>query len=99
MIRPEDELQAIAETAALKASQLLREDMEEIVAKAVGETLTRLGIAVDSPLEMQLDMQYLRDWRRSSESIKSKAILVMVGIIVTGVCGALWLGLKELLHR
>lgn len=83
----------------MKASLLLREDMEEIVSKAVAETLVRLGIAVDNPIEMQRDMQYLRDWRRSSESIKSKAILVMVGIFVTGACGALWLGIKELLHR
>jgi len=46
--------------------------------------------------EMLNDMTYLRELRVTSESIKSKTLLTLVGIVVAGICSALVLGIKSL---
>ncbi len=73
--------------------------MEEIVEKSVRQTLISLGLATDDPIEMQKDFQYIRSLRTSTESVKSKALLALVGVVVSGMAAAIWLGFKELLHR
>ena len=63
--------------------------------QSVRETLTSMGIDSHDPIAMQRDFQTLRDWRRASETIQSKGVLTIVGILVAGVIGVLWLGLKH----
>ena len=61
--------------------------------QAVVETLVRLGLDTASPMEMQRDMQHLRDWRKTTERIQSHSLLTIVGIIVTGLVGLVVVGL------
>jgi len=77
---------------------LEQKDVEEIVRRTVEETLTSLGVEHDSPLEMQKDFQHLREWRRSTESVKSKGLLAAFGFLFAGLLGALVIGIKDLLH-
>src|SRR5690606_5933127 len=43
-------------------------EIRRIVSETVTETLMRLGIEADEPLDVQRDMQHLRAWRTSTET-------------------------------
>ncbi|MEE8608986.1 MAG: hypothetical protein V3S55_15385 [Nitrospiraceae bacterium] len=73
----------------------LRQIVENTVDKAIEETLTRFGIDVDDPLAMQADFRAMREWREASAAIRKKGLMTLVGILVTGSCAMLWLGLTE----
>lgn len=74
-------------------------EIERVVAEAVRQTLIALGINAGDPLEMQKDMMHLRSWRKSTEDMKGKGMLVATTVIVSGLMGALWLGISELIKR
>ncbi|UYA98706.1 hypothetical protein P9A44_gp36 [Xanthomonas phage vB_Xar_IVIA-DoCa5] len=78
---------------------LTPDEARTIIREAVRETFLMLGVKVDDPIEVQKDFQHLREWRSTTESIKSKGMLTLVGIAVSGLAAALWLGLKELFSR
>lgn len=72
---------------------------EKAAERAVEETFIRLGINPHDPIEAQKDMLHLREWRLATTAIKSKAILGLVVVLVSGVAAALWIGFKELINR
>lgn len=75
-----------------------RSELEEIATlaakKTVEDLLIKLGVEHDDPIEMQKDFQHLRSWRVSSETIKAKAVLTAIGIVIAGICGAVWVAIK-----
>lgn len=75
-----------------------RTELEEIASlaakKTVEDLLLKLGIDHDESIEMQKDFQHLRSWRQSSEQIRAKAVLTAIGILIAGLCGAVWLAIK-----
>lgn len=75
------------------------EELKDVIAETVRETLTTLGIQAGDPIETQRDFQFLRDMRRATASARAKAFLGMVGLLATGVAYALWEGIKSALHR
>lgn len=69
----------------------------ETAKAAVRETLLMMGVNTSDPgsmLKMQQDFAYLRDWREASGTIKARTITTLVGILVTGGVGAVWLALS-----
>jgi len=74
---------------------LTAREVEEIVQRTVEQTLIRLGVQVDDPLEVQKDLQHLREWRESMEQVRRKSFLTAVTVITTGLLGALWVGIKS----
>lgn len=69
----------------------------ETAKAAVRETLLTLGVNIEKPdavLKMQQDFAYLRDWREASGTIKARTITTLVGILVTGMVGAIWVALS-----
>ncbi len=81
---------------AEKKITLSKSEIKSLVKDAVAETLTGLGFDIAHPLAVQRDLQYLRAWRDTVDSLKGKTILTAVGIAVIGLCGVLWLGFKAL---
>ena len=77
---------------------LSKDELKALAKDVVAETLTGLGFDTAHPLNVQRDLQYLRDWRHTTESIRGKAIVVAVGMAVVGLGSILWLGFKTLLH-
>jgi len=69
-------------------------EIRKIVAETVEQTLTRMGIEASDPMEVQRDMQHLRSWRTSTETIKRQGILTAVGIVTAGVLGLIWMAVK-----
>lgn len=76
---------------------LTQEEARVLVRETVRETFLMLGLKVDDPIEVQKDFQHLRDWRETTDAIKTKGAVAATGIVVTGAVGALWLGVKEFL--
>jgi hypothetical protein len=69
-------------------------EIEKIVSKTVSETLIKLGIDADDPLEFQADMQHLRNWRQSVATVKRQSLTTAIGIITAGVLGLVWLAVR-----
>jgi hypothetical protein len=64
---------------------------------AVREMLLALGVNANDPeaiLKMQQDFAYLRDVREAVGTIKARGLMVAVGIIVSGVMGAIWMAVR-----
>lgn len=78
---------------------MTEDELTEHTRKVIRDTLTALGIDVTQPIEIQRDFQVLRDWRKSMESIKSKALVTSIGIIIVGIAAAFWLGFKSMVGR
>jgi hypothetical protein len=77
---------------------LIKEVAEETSRQTVSRMLTALGADVEHPREMQADFQHLREWRVAMTAIQKRALVTLVGILVAGVCAALWIGLKHFLR-
>lgn len=78
---------------------LTPEEARALIREAVRETFLMLGVKVDDPIEIQKDFQHLREWRNTTESIKSKGLLTVMGILVSGMLAALWVGIKEFVGK
>lgn len=69
-------------------------DIRRIVDETVNQTLTKLGVDIDNPLEYQKDMQHLRAWRESISTVKRQTLISAVGVITVGILGLIWVSLK-----
>ena len=65
-----------------------------IVAETLDQTLTRLGVDTEDPIEFQRDLQHLRAWRESVGTVKRQSLMTAIGIITAGVLGLIWLAIK-----
>jgi hypothetical protein len=71
-------------------------EVTAVAKTAVREMLTALGVDEEDPIEMQKDLAHLRRWRRSVEAVERRSIVTITGILVTGVVGALFIGIREI---
>ena len=78
---------------------LTKDELRVLMRETIVQTLTSCGVDLSEPIELQADFRFIRDWRKSSESIKGKAILAAVGVLVVGLLGVLWLGFRALLSK
>lgn len=75
----------------------LHEIANRAAEKAVEKTLLTLGVDISDPdsiIRMQKDFQWLRSFRNSGETIKTKAITTAVGIFITGLIAAIWMAFR-----
>jgi len=49
--------------------------------------------------EMRADFLHLRRWRKSVEQAQSYTFKAVITIIVSGLVGAVWLGIKVMLGK
>jgi len=77
--------------------QLTEAQLKDLMEDAVNDALLKLGVDSQNPIEMQKDFQHLREWREATAAMQKRGLLVVVGVIVTGGCAALWLGLKGMI--
>jgi hypothetical protein len=93
MLRDEDIRAIVAETLA-QQQRLHRDDIEAIVLRAIATILTSFGMEEEDRRELRADFQHLRRWRKSVEQAQSYTFKAVITIIVAGVLGAFWLGIK-----
>lgn len=90
--------EAVRESLQRDGEVLSREQLRELMHDACVDAMSTLGIDARNPLDFQRDMQFVRELRLTSEKIRSKALLTVVGVLVAALLGALWLGIRSLLH-
>lgn len=78
---------------------MTQQELKELVSEAVTETLTKLGVDVTNPVEMQRDFQHLREWRNTTSSLKRHGLITLIGIFVAGAVAAMWLGFTSYFQR
>lgn len=83
----------------VKTVVLSDDELKRVVRQAVHETLTSMGIDHQNPLEMQKDFQHLRQWRVAVAAAQTKTVITVIVVLVSGMLGALWLGLKSMLNQ
>jgi len=71
----EDEIKSIARHSAITA---------------VDEVFQKLGFDTSEPIEIQADMQAVRNWRMSQRTAKKATIYTVVTVLVTGLLALIW---------
>jgi hypothetical protein len=94
----EDVRAIVAETLA-EQRKLHQSDIDAVVLKAIATILTSFGIEEEDRRELRADFQHLRRWRNSVEQAQSYTFKAAITIIVTGLVGAVWLGIKVVLGK
>jgi hypothetical protein len=64
--------------------------VREVAHAAVSEILLMMGADTSQPRslqELQLDFAFIRSWRKSSDTVKTKSLGAAVFFIVTGILG------------
>lgn len=78
---------------------LSREEVERMTGNAASiatkNILTMFGFDTDKPLEVQQDVQFLRRMRMGSERVKDTTVKTLIGVLVSGLLAALFLGLRK----
>lgn len=72
---------------------------DDVILKTIATILTSFGIEDDDRIELRADFIHLRKWRKSVEQASTLTIKAAITVIVAGVLGAFWLGLKVTLGR
>lgn len=99
-MEPEELKQLVRDAVSEAAHQgevLDREELRQMMHDAVVEGMSTLGIDARNPMDVQKDMQFVRELRLMSEKVKQKTYLTMVAMVMAALAGAAWLGIKSLL--
>lgn len=94
-----DEIKRAVAEAVTETGVLTDAEVRRIVKEAVRETLLRAGIDPDDSRGISDDLRYVREWRATTDTIKNKGILALVGLMVSGLVAVIWLGLKAAIHK
>lgn len=73
---------------------LTAEEVRQIVRQEVERALTNVGLNTDDQAQQQADLVWLHEMRQTTQSAVRHAVTVAMGLIVTGLLGALWTGLR-----
>lgn len=76
---------------------MTEEQIGQIVERAVFKAFRDLGLQVheDDLFESRKDLTFLREWRHTCEEVRSKGVVAMAGLTLTGVIALLLLGFKD----
>jgi hypothetical protein len=94
-----DEIRAIVTETLAEHQRLHHGDIDTVVFRAIATILTSFGIEEEDRRELRADFQHLRRWRKSVEQAQSYTFKAMITVIVTGLVGAVWLGIKVMLGK
>jgi hypothetical protein len=98
ILRDEDIRTIVAEALAQQQSGY-RADIDGIVLRSIATALATFGIEEEDRRELRADFQHLRRWRRSVEQAQNYTFKAVITVIVTGLIGAIWLGIKVALGK
>ncbi|HUN97325.1 MAG TPA: hypothetical protein VMU69_13980 [Bradyrhizobium sp.] len=75
------------------------DDIDATVLKTIATVLASFGINQDDRQELRADFSYLRSRRKAVEQVKNYTLRVVITVIMTGILGAMWLGIKTILGK
>ena len=88
----------VAETLAEQQRQQYI-GIDAAVQRAVATILISFGIEEEDRKELRADLQHLRRWRKSVEQAQSYTFKAVITVIVAGLVGAIWLGVKVMMGK
>jgi hypothetical protein len=94
-----EEVKLIVAQVLAEQKRLHNAEADEVVLKTIATILTSFGIEEEDRIEMRADFQHLRRWRKASEQAQSFTFKALVTIIVSGIAGVVWLGIKTRLGQ
>lgn len=95
----EQDIKRVVGEVLAEQKRLHNNDVDEVVLKTIATILTSFGIEEEDRIELRLDFQHLRRWRKSTEQITRASWRAIVTVIVTGFCGLVWLGVKVVMGK
>jgi uncharacterized protein (UPF0371 family) len=95
----EAELREVIRAVFDEESARRTEAMDDVVIKAVAAILASFGVDEDDRKELRADFIHLRRWRKSVEQAQGMTLRAVIVVIVSGLAGAVWLGMKTLLVK
>ena len=90
---------AVSDSLSKGGDALDKEELRTLMHDAVVDAMSTLGIDARNPMDVQKDMQFVRELRLTSESVKKKALITLVGLLVIAGAGAVWIGIKSLIGQ
>lgn len=93
------EVRAVVAEVLAEQKRLHEDNIDDVVLRTIATILTSFGIEEEDRAELRADFIHLRKWRKSVEQAQSLTFKTIVGVIVTGSLGALWLGIKAMLGK
>lgn len=75
-------------------TEFSRADIEAMVREGVRAAFRDVGFNEQEAFEHRRDMEFLRDWRKLCELSRSRGILMILTMIITGLVGMLVLGFR-----
>lgn len=95
----ENEVRTVVAEVLAEQKRLHNNDVDEVVLRTIATILTSFGIEEEDRVEIRADFVHLRKWRKSTEAAQGLAFKVIITALVTGIAGAIWLGLKAMLGK
>jgi hypothetical protein len=95
----EQDIRRIVGEVLAEQTRLHINETDEVILKTIATILTSFGIEEDDRRELRADFQHLRRWRKSVEQAQSYTFKAVITVIVTGLVGAVWLGVKVMLGK
>ena len=95
----EDHIRAVVAATLDAEAERRGKTLDDVVMKAVATILTSFGVEDEDRRELKADFTHLRKWRKSVEQAQSFTFKAMISIIVSGLVGAVWLGIKTALGK
>jgi len=96
---PDSEIREIVKQVLAENAALQHQQVDAIALKAISTVLTAFGIEEKDRLEFRADLMHLRSWRKSTETVQRAGWVAIIGILASGLLGALWLGIKTALGK
>lgn len=94
-----EEVKLVVQQVLAAEREQTKDQLDDAVVKTIATILTSFGIDEDERQEVKLDFQHLRRSRKAYELVQTTTFKAAIGVIVTSVLAALWLGVQALLHR
>jgi hypothetical protein len=95
----EQDIKRIVSEVLAEQKRLYDIEADEVVLRTVATILTSFGIEEEDRRELRADFHHLRRWRKSVEQAQSYIFKAVITVIVTGLVGAAWLGVKVMLGK
>jgi hypothetical protein len=95
----EHEVKRVVADVLAEQQRLHNDDVDSVVLKTIATILTSFGIEEEDRKELRADFQHLRKWRKSVEQVERVGWGTVITVVVSGVLGALWVGIKAALGK
>lgn len=94
-----DDIAEVVRTVLEEERKEYAASQDEVVLKTVSAILTSFGLDDKDKKEIQADFVHLRKWRKSVDSVERVGVTTVVTVILGGLLGAVWLGIKTMLGK